>query len=204
MSTAYHPYHSRRNNNSTDSYLLGLIVGLIVVAAAISSFISADPNMITAIIILCGVIAGITATILVWWVKHLELQKLKALRLSDVDRMTGEEFEKYLEEILKFQSYKTNLTKRSGDFGTDIVARKNQEVYSIQAKRYKYNVSRTAISDAVAAMKFYGCNRSMVITTNYFSSDAKKFAEVNNCVLIDRDRLTQWILDFQNNIQEVD
>ena len=37
----------------------------------------------------------------------------------------------------------------------------------------------------------------MVVTNSVFSRPAKELAADNNCVLIDRDTLAEWIFDFR-------
>jgi HJR/Mrr/RecB family endonuclease len=46
-------------------------------------------------------------------------------------------------------------------------------------------------------MKYYGCNRSMVVTNNCFTKNAKALAEVNSTWLVDRNQLADWIINFQ-------
>jgi len=89
------------------------------------------------------------------------------------------------------------MTKASGDFGVDIVASNNNDRFAIQVKRYTTKVSRRAISDAVAGMYHYGCNKAVVITNHYFTPGAVKLAQSTNCILIDRDALTKWIIEYQ-------
>jgi restriction system protein len=89
------------------------------------------------------------------------------------------------------------MTKASGDLGVDLIASNDTSKIAIQAKRYESKVSRRAISDAVAGMRHYKCNRAMVITNNYFTPDAIKLAKSAGCMLIDRDVLADWIIEFQ-------
>lgn len=37
----------------------------------------------------------------------------------------------------------------------------------------------------------------MVVTNSYFTREAKSMAEYNNCELIDRDKLADWVVEFQ-------
>src|SRR5262249_6354482 len=114
------------------------------------------------------------------------------------DSMTGIDFERYLQELLKSQGYSVRLTQASGDLGVDLVASKNAEKIAIQAKRNSSKVSRRAVSDAVAGMQHYRCNKSMVITNNYFSPGAVTLARSTGCFLVDRDELAEWIIGFQH------
>lgn len=125
-------------------------------------------------------------------------KRLKAIEISNVDLMEGVEFEEYLQKLLTGRGYSIDITKASGDLGVDLVAAKGDEKIAIQAKRFKANVSRRAISDAVAGMTYYGCNHAMVITNSYFSPGAMELATATGCILIDRDTLVNWIIEFQS------
>jgi restriction system protein len=112
--------------------------------------------------------------------------------------MTGIDFEWYLQKLLTSQGYNVRTTPASGDFGVDLVASRNCDNIAIQVKRYNTKVSRRAISDAVAGMQHYRCNKAMVITNNYFTPGAITLARSTGCMLADRDTLAGWIVEFQN------
>ncbi len=111
--------------------------------------------------------------------------------------MPGTRFEAYVATLLQGQGYRVKHTGASGDLGVDLVAQNGQFKYAVQIKRQADPVSRRAVSDAVAGMAQYGCNAAMVVTNNYFSPGAKELAHSNRCVLIDRDHLAKWIVEFQ-------
>ncbi len=125
-------------------------------------------------------------------------EKYKGLQIANIDSMNGIEFEQYLEKLLISQGYGVKTTQASGDLGVDLIASRDGDKIAIQAKRYGTNMSRRAISDAVAGMYHYNCNKAMVITNSYFSPGAKELAESTECILIDRDTLARWINEFQN------
>src|SRR4051794_9832774 len=134
---------------------------------------------------------------MLWYFHRRGQQRIRAIAISDVDRMTGVEFEQYVGKLLTHQGYKVSFTKVSGDYGIDLIAVKGEERIGIQAKRYSGSVGRAAISDAVAGKRQHSCNRTMVVTSNYFTREAKQLAYSNYCKLIDREKLTDWILQFQ-------
>ncbi len=112
--------------------------------------------------------------------------------------MAGVDFERYLQKLLSAQGYRVSMTKGSGDLGVDLVAARGGDKIAIQVKRYKTKISRRAVSDAVAGMQHYRCNKAMVITNNYFTPGAVTLARSTNCILINRDALAQWIVAFHN------
>ena len=135
------------------------------------------------------------------WEKKFEdaqEKKFKGIQIANIDSMTGIEFEQYLQKLLIFQGYSVHATQASGDLGVDLIASRNGDKIAIQAKRYNTRVSRHAISDAVAGMYHYDCNKTMVVTSNYFSPGAVALAQSTECILIDRDTLAKWVNEFQN------
>jgi len=139
-------------------------------------------------------------------IKKSREARLRALDIASVDNMDGISFEYYVAWLLKHKDFtEVMVTKGSNDYGADIIATKDDKKYSIQVKRYSSNISRRAISDAVGAKDYYGCNAAMVITNSYFSKNAKIFSNTVNCVLIDRDTLGSWILEISkdNNYEKI-
>ena len=61
--------------------------------------------------------------------------------------------------------------------------------WGIQAKRYSSLVKAAAVRQVVTGLRLYNCDRGMVITNSTFSNVAKRLAEGNDCVLIDRSGL---------------
>lgn len=106
--------------------------------------------------------------------------------INIVDKMTGEEFEEFLELHFKKEGYKTRLTPKTGDYGADLVVKKGREKIVVQAKRWNQNVGVEAVQQAVASIKYYKAHRAMVITNSSFTENARNLAKANNVTLIDR------------------
>lgn len=115
--------------------------------------------------------------------------------MATIDVMKGLEFEKFVAQCLRARGYRTKNIGASGDFGVDVVASKGRQKWAIQVKRYKSNVSRTAVSDAVAGKHYWKCDSAWVITNSYFTKDAKTLATHTECRLTDRDELRHWLYE---------
>lgn len=126
-----------------------------------------------------------------------QARRTKAIQLTDVDRMDGLAFERYVSRLLEHQGYSTHVTKASGDFGVDIVATRWGERLAVQVKRSTGRISRRAVSDAVAGKLHYRCNNAVVVSNNYFSSGAIDHARRTGCVLVDRNELAKWMIAYQ-------
>jgi len=122
---------------------------------------------------------------------------MRALRLSDVDSMSGTEFEVYVATLLEHLGFQTSLTSASGDLGVDIIAERDDIRYAVQCKRQSGDISRHAVSDAVAGIAHYRCTQAMVVTNRYFRKGALDLADSADCRLVDRDEFANWILSFR-------
>ena len=185
---------------------LGGIIALALVVCALL-FIASKFGLEPAAFVLAG-LAGLVILVLygslmgvIYYLyrRRQRAQQARALQIADVDRMTGTRFEEYVAALLQGQGYRVKHTGASGDLGVDLVAQNGQFKYAVQIKRQADTVSRRAVSDAVGGMAQYGCNAAMVVTNNYFSPGAKELAHANHCILVDRDHLAKWIVEFQRN-----
>ncbi len=140
--------------------------------------------------------AAVAFVVLASWFLYRFLAKRKRLSTYDislVDSMDGGQFEEYVAELFSKLGYKSTATKKSRDFGVDVVARRGGERVAIQAKRYGRPVNLKAIQEVVAGMHKYDCNKAMVVTNNYFTPSAYELANATGCELVDRDGLVKLI-----------
>lgn len=126
-----------------------------------------------------------------------EKQKVKSLlnenknysnriTITDIDLMSGAEFEKYITYLFNNLGYKASNTKLSGDQGIDVIAKKGVTKIAIQCKCFSKPVGNHAVMEAVAGGKYYNVDKVMVITNNTFTKSARELAKANNVVLWDR------------------
>jgi restriction system protein len=186
-----------RKKQTTDTSPLLLLV-LFIIGLGIAGFkLLPSSNSAPITLSLFGCTVVLLGAMLLWLIIRQEQKRLKALSLSQIDTMTGIEFEHYVGELLKAQGYHIVYTPMSGDYGTDIIAKKEKQTYSIQLKRYAKSVGLEAVQQAVAGKTMYQCTDAMVITNSTFTKAAKTLAASNNCLLIDRRKLADWIVAFQ-------
>ena len=112
------------------------------------------------------------------------------LRLKDVDSMDGVSFEYYVAQLLIAQGYANVSLTEHYDYGVDIVAEKDGIRWGVQVKRYSGLVKADAVRQVVTGLPLYGCDRAMVITNSTYSNVARRLAEGNDCILIDRSGLS--------------
>ena len=186
------------SNYASNMVLVGIFTGVLVFFLGFCLFFSLDlPDYFCngLIILVLAVMIGMPIILITNHNKDVE-KKYRGMQIANIDTMSGIEFEQYLKRVLTNQGFIVSMTNVSGDLGIDLVASGHGNRIAIQAKRYSSKVSRRAISDAVAGMNHYGCNKAMVITNNYFSPGAVTLAKSTNCILVDRDTLANWVNEF--------
>lgn len=134
--------------------------------------------------------------------RRLEDEKERSLKktvsianstIDQIDEMDGLEFEIFIAEVFKLKGYNVETTKRSGDFGVDLIVSKNNIKSALQIKRYSENVGITAIQEIVSGTTYYSCDNSMVVTNSYFTSAAQELGTKLGVFLINRDKLIQLL-----------
>lgn len=141
---------------------------------------------------LVKVIIGLFILFIILLIAFVYLEKLNRKRqyldssLADLDKLTGEAFEKYLAVIFEEMGYSVKLTPKSHDYGADLILKKNGEVTVVQAKRYNSNVGVAAVQQIVGAKAYYNADKCLIATNRYFTASAKNLAKANHVKLMDR------------------
>lgn len=116
---------------------------------------------------------------------------------SDINNLDPEEFEHYVADIWKDKGWKVEVTQSSKDKGIDVIATKSdpfQQKQLIQAKRYdKQNpVNSTEVQQyASLYQQEKNVDSVIIVTSSYFTSDAKHRADDLNVKLINGEKLEQ-------------
>lgn len=113
--------------------------------------------------------------------------------LSRIDKMSGEEFEVYLESMFRQQGYHAERVGGSYDYGADLLLKRDGQTIAVQAKHYKGKVGNQAVQQVVAAKNYYKADRYIVVTNSYFTKAASELADANEVKLIDRNWIKSWI-----------
>ena len=110
-------------------------------------------------------------------------------RVSEIDKMTGLEFEERMYNYFKRAGFKVNKTKISNDFGCDLILTKNNEVTVVQTKRWISKIGVKAVQEVCAAIKHYNADYGMLITNSSLTVNARKLAASNNIYIWERSDL---------------
>ena len=100
------------------------------------------------------------------------------------------------------------VTKRSNDGGIDGIIREDKlgfdQIY-IQAKRWDTSttIGRPEIQKFYGALAGVGASKGLFITTATFSDGAKQYADQQHIVLVDGDRLTKLMIEYDLGVSPV-
>ena len=130
--------------------------------------------------------------------KLYKMSRLSKSGIAELDKLNGEDFEKYLELLFRKLGYYVKRTPYQGDYGADLVLEKAGVKTVVQAKRHTRSVGVKAIQEAVTAKEYYKCNKAMVVTNSYYSQQAQKLAKANHVELWDRDQIVNTLLAIKN------
>lgn len=119
----------------------------------------------------------------------------KAETLRAIQRLDPYEFERYVADLWERRGFETELRKQSGDRGIDIEAVRtdagvNKEL--IQVKRYKPDNkigSQTVREYATLYQQVNDAYQVTIVTSGYFTHDAKQLARELNVNTVDGDAL---------------
>lgn len=131
-------------------------------------------------------------------------QEEKKFNIYSLDSLSGKDFEQFLKWLFEELGYVVRLTTLTADSGVDLVIVKNNEKIAVQAKRFKRTnkVPNSVILKTRGGQEIYACNRSMIVTTSFFTQQAIKEAKQLNIELWDRNQLSAQIDQINTEIIE--
>lgn len=128
-------------------------------------------------------------------VRGLKSKKNLQACMKDIDQMSGTDFEHYLCLLFENLSYEVELTPASGDYGADLLLKKDGNYIAVQAKRYSKTVGVSSVQQVFSAKTYYNANEAWVVTNNTFTKNACALAKKSGVKLIDR----QYFMRFVEN-----
>ncbi|GIH80915.1 restriction endonuclease [Planobispora longispora] len=122
----------------------------------------------------------------------------EALRRAGLDRLNARQFEKLTAELLRRDDFgRVRVVGGAGDGGVDVRgAAPDGRGYAIQCKHYTRPVGPGAVRDFVGALQArpYRGHQGVFVTSHYLSAQAARTAREHGVIVIDRDRLADWLL----------
>ena len=112
--------------------------------------------------------------------------------ITKVDIMPGYEFEELLKAVYFYLGYKAETTKKSGDFGADLLLEDaSGKKIVVQAKRYNKPVGARSVQEIAGAREHYSADDAWVVTNSSFTQAAELLARETDVRLVDRDEFVE-------------
>ncbi|UOQ43396.1 restriction endonuclease [Halobacillus salinarum] len=181
----------RKTKNKRKNDQIEEVTRMALVIIALSVFLLTKSLTIAGVVTVISVVLMI---IVVLYRRSVEKQKIKASGIGEIDRMKGSQFEKYLSVLFQNLGYQAKVTKINGDYGADLVLKKDSKVIVVQAKRYSKNVGIKAVQEVHSSQNYYKAQEAWVVTNSEYTVAPKKLAQTNNVRLIDRVQLVGLML----------
>ena len=90
---------------------------------------------------------------------------IKCSGINQIDQLSPFEFETWVSHFLQKQGYRAYTTQKSGDYGIDVIAEKDQTKIAIQVKKYQQAVGIKAVQEVISGANYYECNEAWVVTS---------------------------------------
>lgn len=128
------------------------------------------------------------------------LQWLK-MRPENMYNLTPREFEEVMAELLEKQGYKVDLTQATRDGGKDLIIARRDDIdnfiYYVECKQYhsKNPVGVHLVRELMGTVHADQVTAAILITSSYFSRDAKAYANKvkHQLGLVDFIKLREWL-----------
>ena len=123
--------------------------------------------------------------------------------LTDLELVSGYEFEHVLAEILRRIEGDATVTDASGDQGVDVVWFRGNQTVGIQAKAYDKDnpVGNSAVQEiytgSTVTESEYSIDTPAVVTTSRYTDGAREAAENSDVLLYGRDDLRRWLAEAE-------
>lgn len=134
--------------------------------------------------------------------KFSDREFFDCLNIEKVDIMDGIAFEQFLKRLFIYRGYSVSDTARTGDFGADLLLKKDGRTTVVQAKRYNNNVGSKALQEIYSARHHYKADEMMVVSNSHFTKQAQVMAEEQNIELIDREELIGMMNEIKEELKE--
>ena len=112
------------------------------------------------------------------WGSPEQVKKWKEIEYgidSNFMNLSHFEFEEFIAKLFKKMGYNTEITRKTGYYGIDVIAKDKNDNIAVQAKQFKHgnNVSNVIVQQVLGAMWKVKANKAIIITTSDFTVQAK-------------------------------
>jgi restriction system protein len=123
-----------------------------------------------------------------------------------LSKLTPKEFEEQTAEMFSRLGYEANVTGRSHDIGVDVELMKDGKKSIVQCKHYTSKIGRPEIARFYGDLVHHLANDGFFVTNNFYTLEAKKYADDKPIELIDGITLVKYMraakMGFETNEQD--
>lgn len=178
----------RKKKTGRNNFINELIDFLFVVDIFISLIIFSKTKNIEFVVVFF-ILFIVVILVIVSFLKKRKRKIYLDSGINMVDKMSGEEFEMFLSVHFKELGYRVELTPITNDYGADLILKKDNIKWVLQAKRWTTKVGIGAVQEVVASINYYNADKGIVISNNFFTKNAYELALKNNIELWNRNKL---------------
>jgi len=112
------------------------------------------------------------------WATHEQVREWKFVEVdldNNFQRLSPRGFEKAIAGLFTKMKYDVTRTPLTGDYGADLIVKKNNETIVVQCKKYgeEHKVGAPDVQRTLGSMYRYNASKSILITTSDFTNQAK-------------------------------
>lgn len=130
------------------------------------------------------------------WAKPEQIREWKFIEVdleNNFHKLSPAEFEKVIGDLFKKMNYDVRRTPVSGDYGADIIVKKDYITIVVQCKKYDVNnkVGAPEVQRTLGSMHRYNASKAILVTTSEFTKQARTQALKAPIDLWDRKKLRE-------------
>lgn len=110
-----------------------------------------------------------------------------------LDGLSPSQFEDFVGLLMRSMGYEVTNLPYVGDYGADLLAKRDKEIIVVQAKKYSLNnrVGAPEVQRTLGSIWKYNATRAMLVTTSRFTTESYEQAKGAPIELWDRDKLKE-------------
>lgn len=132
----------------------------------------------------------------------INILSFKNINMRKIDQMSDDEFKVYLSKVFKRSGYRVKRVDKKELFGADFILHnpRNNRIITVLTHKSNAKVKIEAVQKVVASVKHYGADEAWVVSNSFFSDSAKKLANSNGVMLIDRKGMLVLTKNFDKEL----
>ncbi|MHB1581661.1 MAG: restriction endonuclease [Acidithiobacillus sp.] len=122
-------------------------------------------------------------------------ETLLAAGTTNPMQLNPEQYEHFCAVLIENHGWRVSMTKKSGDYGADIIAINGNQRMVVQCKQWSKSVGIKAVQEAHSAGTYYHATIAAVVTTTGYTPAARNLAESTGVRLLSHDDLARGIFN---------